>query len=121
MNTQRIAKGWALIAEGAMELSLAYESIESPAPVRAGEAGADQVVSPQPASAPDLPRPAAREPESAFTRCPAHNRPWDEGKYGKYCQAHSDDYPDWANDKGFCRVTPKSAGAWLAQHPRVAA
>lgn len=37
MNTEKIAKGWALIAEGAMELSLAYESIESSAPVRADE------------------------------------------------------------------------------------
>jgi hypothetical protein len=61
------------------------------------------------------PAPAARPNDSAFTKCPAHDREWKDGNFGKYCTAASDD-PEWSNDKGYCRITPRSAGAWLRQH-----
>jgi hypothetical protein len=69
------------------------------------------------------PAPAARLPqrkpqESAFTECPAHRQPFQEGRYGPYCSAKGEPDGNWFNDKGYCRVTPKSAGAWLKQHPQ---
>ena len=70
--------------------------------------------SPPPAAAPLPPK---RQPESAFTECPAHRQPFKDGKFGPYCTGQSDD-PNWSNDKGYCRVTPRSAGAWLKQHPK---
>lgn len=74
------------------------------------------------ASAPQAPAPAAplppRKPqESAFTECPAHRQPFKEGKFGLFCTGQSDD-PNWSNDRGYCKVTPRSAGAWLRQHPK---
>jgi hypothetical protein len=69
------------------------------------------------------PTPAARLPqrkpqESAFTECPAHRQPFQDGRYGPYCSAKGEPDGNWFNDKGYCRVTPKSAGAWLKQHPQ---
>jgi hypothetical protein len=71
---------------------------------------------------PAAPLPPRRQPpdESAFTKCPAHNKEWVDGRYGKFCPAQSDDFPNWANDKGYCKVTPRSASAWLRQHPSAA-
>lgn len=70
-----------------------------------------------PAPAPPARLPARAPAESAFTKCPAHDREWVDGKFGPYCTAQSED-PNWSNDKGYCRVTPRSAGAWLKQHPK---
>lgn len=67
------------------------------------------------------PAPAAHLDESAFTMCPAHNVAWMKGKFGPFCPAQSDDFPDWANDKGYCRITPRNAGAWMVKHPKGAA
>ena len=58
--------------------------------------------------------------ESAYMKCPAHDREWLKGRYGDYCPSPSDD-PDWSNDKGYCKVTPRSAAAWVRKHPRGAA
>jgi hypothetical protein len=69
------------------------------------------------------PAPAARlpqrkPPESAFTECPAHRQPFQDGRYGPYCSAKGEPDGNWINDRGYCKVTPKSAGAWLKQHPQ---
>jgi hypothetical protein len=76
-----------------------------------------------PAGGVSPPAPAARLPqrksqESAFTECPAHRQPFQDGRYGPYCSAKGEPDGNWFNDKGYCRVTPKSAGAWLKQHPQ---
>jgi hypothetical protein len=74
-------------------------------------------VPPAPAPAARLPR-RERSTESAFTECPAHRQPFQDGRYGPYCTAQGEPDGNWFNDKGYCRVTPKSAGAWLKQHPQ---
>jgi hypothetical protein len=74
-------------------------------------------VPPAPAPAARLPR-RERSTESAFTECPAHRQPFQDGRYGPYCSAKGEPDGNWFNDKGYCRVTPKSAGAWLKQHPQ---
>ena len=131
MNRERISKAYEKIAEGYAELALAFAESTS------GEAGAGASAPSAPAPVQDLqplpdaagahpPAPAAtrlpaRKPqESAFTKCPAHDRPWTEGKFGPYCTSSSED-PEWSNDKGYCRITPRSAGAWQRQHQRVPA
>jgi hypothetical protein len=62
--------------------------------------------------------PQRKPQESAFTECPAHKQPFQPGRYGPYCSAKGEPDGNWFNDKGYCRVTPKSAGAWLKQHPQ---
>jgi hypothetical protein len=62
--------------------------------------------------------PQRKPQESAFTECPAHRQPFQDGRYGPYCSAKGEPDGNWYNDKGYCRVTPKSAGAWLKQHPK---
>lgn len=94
-------------------------------PVPAGSvAGAVPPAAPAAQPYDELP-PPARLParpadESAFTECPAHRKPWMDGRYGKFCPAASED-PDWSNAKGYCSVTPRSAAAWLRKHPRAVA
>jgi hypothetical protein len=78
---------------------------------------------PEAGDVPPAPAPAARLPqrkpqESSFTECPAHRQPFQDGRYGPYCSAKGEPDGNWFNDKGYCRVTPKSAGAWLKQHPQ---
>jgi hypothetical protein len=121
MNRDRIAKAYDKIAEGYAELALAFAE-DTPSREAATAAGA-----PPPAPVADLqplaeapkrlpPRPAQ---DSAFTKCPAHDKPFTEGKFGPYCTSTSED-PEWSNDRGYCRVTPRSAVAWLKQHPSAA-
>ena len=82
----------------------------------AAEAG-----TPLPASAPLPPKRTAPD-TSAFTKCPAHGKDWVDGKFGPYCTGKEPEGAPhdggWYNDRGYCRVTPKSAGAWLKQHPQ---
>jgi hypothetical protein len=44
--------------------------------------------------------------------CPAHRKPFVDGRYGPYCQALADD-PAWANKKGFCTITPRNVAQYL--------
>lgn len=133
MNRERAINAYNKIAEGYAELALALADESpgtgSPATQVSPAAGAGDV---PPAPVPALqPLPAAASPsapaarprqnnESAFTKCPAHDKPWTEGKFGQYCTSSSED-PEWSNEKGYCRVTPRSAAAWLRQHPQVPA
>jgi hypothetical protein len=122
MSREEVASALDRAAEALAEAAHALRAIEPPA----ASAGVPDSL-PAASAAGDVPAPAARLPqrppqdESAFTECPAHHKAWIEGRYGKYCPAHSDD-PDWSNDKGYCRVTPRSAAAWLRKHaPQVTA
>lgn len=139
VDTEKLERGWALIAEGAQTISLAYAAIE-----QSGRVASPALRAPDPAD--DLPamepspdelleavvavtggevvpptQPVQRQlaKESAFTACPAHRKPFTKGKFGDYCQSASEE-DGWSNPKGFCTVTPRSAGAWLKQHPRAA-
>jgi hypothetical protein len=122
MSREEVASALDRAAEALAEAAHALRAIEPPA----ASAGVPDSL-PAASAGGDVPAPAARLPqrppqdESAFTECPAHHKAWIEGRYGKYCPAHSDD-PDWSNDKGYCRVTPRSAAAWLRKHaPQVTA
>ena len=50
--------------------------------------------------------------EGSLAQCPKHHKPYLDGTYGPYCPSLSDD-PAWANRKGYCRITPKNAAAWM--------
>jgi hypothetical protein len=141
-DLSKLERGWALIAEGAQEISLAYAAaaasgprarvpssapppddlpplptFEEVTPEKIAEMVGGEVV-PPPKPSPQTRQQLAKE--SAFTECPAHRRPFKEGRFGGYCTSQSHD-PNWSNDKGYCSVTPRSAGAWLKQHPQGAA
>ena len=127
MNPSQTASALNKIAEGIAELAIAIETPGVGSPAVQETAPATAAGAPPPAPVADLqplpeapkrlpPRPAQ---ESAFTKCPAHDKPFTEGKFGPYCTSTSED-PEWRNDRGYCRVTPRSAGAWLKQHPSAA-
>ena len=110
---------WAQVAH---DLRALAESIDA-----AIEPASREAVPAAGASAPPTPAPAARLPqrppqESAFTECPAHRKPFQDGRFGPFCSGQEPEGAEhdgnWYNDKGYCRVTPKSAGAWLKQHPK---
>lgn len=119
MNTEKIARGWALIAEGAMELSLAYESIE-PAAARAAV----------PDSVPTAPvdRAAGAPPSAALTLkpqvdaglgiCPIHGKRWTVKPAGvsKAGKPYSAFYKCAERDEnGYCNEKPQRI--WQDTHP----
>lgn len=113
MNTEKIARGWALIAEGAMELSLAYESLDSPV-ARAGDAGAEGAKAPQPSSVPAL----KAQVDAGLGICPVHGTRWTVkeagvSKAGKPFRAF------WKcaerDDNGYCNEKPQRI--WQDTHP----
>lgn len=119
MSRERLAAAFDKAAEAMVELALEIRASE-PEAARASVPEAGGSVPPQRPSAP-----AARTDESAFTHCPAHpDRNWSDGRFGKYCSGQEPEGQphdgNWYNDKGYCRVTPRSAGAWLKQHPKAA-
>lgn len=60
--------------------------------------------------------PLPSKPAGSAAVCPAHGIAFLHGKNRTmFCPARSDD-PAWSNPKGYCRITPKSAAAWLRQH-----
>ena len=109
MTREAIADALDRAAEALAQAAHEMRGVDQPA------AGA----SAPPAPAPAAPLPPKRQaPESAFTECPAHRKPFEDGRYGPYCTGKGEPDGNWYNDKGYCRVTPKSAGAWLKQHPK---
>src|SRR5688500_2906635 len=88
-DTERAAKGWALIAEGAMEISLAYSAIATPSSeaARPGSAGAS-VPSPSRSADPvpsfddlppegwDEPAPLKPQVDAGLGMCPTHGTAW---------------------------------------------
>lgn len=122
MNTARIAKGWALIAQGAMELSLAYESIE-PAVARTAvsESGGAQAGPPQlpptPTDYDDEPR-LKPQVDAGLGLCPVHGTPWIIKPAGvsKAGKRYSAFYKCAERDAdGFCNEKPQQI--WQDSHP----
>jgi hypothetical protein len=113
MTRKALADAFNKLAEAAAIVAIELEADEQPGPPAAAGGGAS---SPSPAGdEPTRLPPKRTEEESAFTMRPAHKREWIEGRYGKYCTGASDD-PDWSNAKGYCNITPRSAGAWVRKH-----
>lgn len=112
---------WAQVAHEFRALADAIDAaIEQPEAGGASPAHASPPRAPQGSSAPAAPLPPKRQaPDaSAFTKCPAHGTEWQDGRFGPYCTGKGEPDGNWYNDKGYCRITPKSAGAWLKQHPQ---
>jgi hypothetical protein len=112
---------WAQVAHDLRALAESIDAAIEPSAARADVQGASRPaaaeagVPPAPASAPLPKRPPQ---ESAFTECPAHKQAFVEGKFGLYCTGKGEPDGNWINERGYCKVTPKSAGAWLKQHPK---
>lgn len=113
-DAERAARGWGLIAEGAMELSLAYAAIEQP--------GAEAAPSPWVKES-DLPRPPLKpQVDAGLGLCPVHGVPWTVkeagvSKAGKKYRAF------WKcavkDEDGFCDERPQPI--WQDAHPADAA
>jgi hypothetical protein len=118
VTREAIATALDKAAEALAEAAHAMRATE-PDAARASVPEAGEPVPPRSAPAPAAPLPKRKpQEESAFTECPAHRQPFKEGRYGGYCSGTGEPDGNWFNDKGYCRVTPKSAGAWLKQHPK---
>ena len=63
---------------------------------------------------------AEQTPQGSAAVCPKHRTPYKDGTYGPFCTQMSDD-PAWANNKGYCRITPKNAAAYLRERASVTA
>ena len=109
---------WAQVAHDLRALAESIDAAIEPATVAVPEAG--EGVPPRPTPAPAARLPQRPPQESAFTECPAHRQPFVEGKFGLYCTGKGEPDGNWINERGYCKVTPKSAGAWLKQHPKEA-
>jgi hypothetical protein len=119
MSRERLATAYDNLAEAYAQVALELRGADTPqAAPPSGHA--DTAGAGAPAPAPLPPRRTAPD-DSAFTECPAHHQTFKEGRFGPYCSGQGEPDGNWFNDKGYCRVTPKSAGAWLKQHPRVTA
>lgn len=128
MNTERLARGWNLIAEGAAEIALAYESIAQPA------AGVVPPSAPAPVAsidddlppllddygAPvDAPRAAEKADKAPLGVCPIHRTGWTVkaggiSKAGKPYQAFYK-CSGKLDDGTYCKQKPTKA--WADSHP----
>ena len=63
----------------------------------------------------------APAPEGSAAVCPKHRVPYSDGKFGPYCRMQSTDQDGWVNSKGYCRITPKNAAAYLRERASVTA
>lgn len=120
-----LADAYDLIAEGfaAAALALREGATASPdAPGAAPAADAAPGFDELPPSEWDYEEPAAvtAVPHGSEAVCPRHGRPYKDGKYGPFCSSVSDD-PKWSNDRGYCRITPKNAAAYLREKAKAAA
>jgi len=116
MNTDHLSRGWALIAEGAEMISLAYASIEQPA--------AAAVPPTAPADYDDLPpdvepaRRAAAQTGTALSMCPLHGQAWTvkAGGISKNGNPYSAFWKCSERDaEGYCQAKPVKA--WADSHP----
>lgn len=55
------------------------------------------------------------EPQGHLAVCPAHRKPFKEGRFGPYCPEKGVD-PAWTNSRGYCTVNPKNADVYLRAH-----
>ena len=125
MNPKKLAEAYRTLSMGYAELADAYLD-DAPAPFVDNHPG---VPAPSfdelPPDEPDWEHkagnlPTAVEPQGSAAVCPKHRTPYKDGKYGLFCTQMSDD-PAWSNDKGYCRITPKNAAAYLRERASVTA
>ena len=129
MNPEHLARGWALIAEGAQYLSMAYASNDAPAslPVASPAAG-----SPPPAAGPsfdELPPegfgvgpvdeiPMKPQVDAGLGKCPVHGKPWSVKPAGVGAKGAYDAFwrcADKNDDDSWCKQKPQKI--WRDLHP----
>ena len=133
MNPKKLAEAYRTLSLGYAELADAYlddtpiirEEPHQPVIIEApsfDELPPDEFLSHGAADPnPYVPaEPKAAAGEGALAVCPKHRTPYKDGKYGLFCTQISDD-PAWSNDKGYCRITPKNAAAYLRERSGVPA
>ena len=126
-DTDLASRGWALIAEGASMISLAYAAIEQPA--AGGAKSSPPPTSPAPVDFDDLPpltdADAPYEPQAAETPdkaplgvCPVHRTAWTV-KAGGISKNGKPYKPFWKcsgkTDGAYCNEKPTKA--WSDSHP----
>jgi hypothetical protein len=145
VNTERIARGWDLIAEGAAEIALAYRAIEQPAagvgtppPARASAPAGSRIAGPDD----DLPPLYDEEDEpggsivgrnvqdqhvaNVLGQCPTHQKPWTikpsgVSKAGKpYSAFWKCGEKDESTRSGYCDKKPVKAWQDANQLPAAA-
>jgi hypothetical protein len=126
MTREKEAAAIRRIAEG---LYMYADALFESAPVRP-ESGAAGVDSPAavPSAAPafeespflpdEFPQPSLADESVEFAEqgseamCPAHHKPFIDGKFGPYCPGKGID-PAWTNKRGYCTVNPKNVATYL--------
>jgi len=131
MNQPKLANALRQLGEAVYEIAdaLLDTATDSSVPVSAAtgrEASSSPAMSPAPIppSFDELPpdqweaQPSLADVSTDFADqgseaiCPAHKRPYKEGRYGLFCTSKADD-PAWANKNGYCTITPKNAAQYL--------
>lgn len=115
-DTARIARGWALIAEGAMEISLAFEQPAAGSAPRPAPAAFDDDL--PPLTDEDAPRAAEKPQNAALGVCPVHRTAWTV-KAGGISKNGKPYKPFWKcsgkTDGAFCNEKPVKG--WADSHP----
>lgn len=110
MNVEFLSRGWALIAEGASMISLAYASIEQP--------GAAVVSSPSGTVAPAETPPLKPQVDRGLSLCPVHGVSWTvkEGGISKNGKPYKAFWKCAEKDgDAFCNEKPQKI--WADTHP----
>jgi hypothetical protein len=94
-------------------LAIAGESASGPERPASAGAAAPPVAAPAtiPPSCDELP-PEEWADEGSEAICPAHHKPFVDGKFGPYCPGKGID-PAWTNKRGYCTVNPKNVATYL--------
>ncbi len=129
MNPKKLAEAYRTLSMGYAELADAYLD-DTPAPFFSGVPAPsfdelppeeyDEINGPGGSIVGRPPEPKATAGEGFAAVCPKHRTPYKDGKYGPFCTAKSDD-SEWSNDRGYCRITPKNAAAYLRERSGVPA
>ena len=110
MNAAKVAAALNTLSVGLGELAEALIEQPERAEHRAPPPGA---VPSAPADIVDVPAAVFLEGHEAI--CPAHHKPFKEGKFGPFCPEAGSE-PAWTNSRGYCTVTPKNAAVYLRAH-----
>jgi hypothetical protein len=115
--TNRLADAYDLLAEAyaTLALELRNPAVERGGPETPGAPSLEELPFDEPPEWREDIATVTAEPHGSAAVCPKHRIPYRPGRYGPFCSALSDE-PEWSNDKGYCRITPKNAAVWLRQH-----
>jgi hypothetical protein len=100
------------VAAALNTISVAFGELAEALTEQPGSGDSPPVVA-APADEFDIPEEAYSEGHASV--CPAHHKPYREGKFGLYCTQPGID-PAWTDRKGYCSITPKNAAKWLSIH-----